>query len=1234
MGKRENLKSNKIAPTLFVGVGGIGGRIIRGVAELCKNDDKSNMSFVIFDTDKNDLDRIAGNLPINKVQTSSTRNIKAYMTFDKDANDNWFPNNRILDSKTVSEGAGQVRAISRLALNASIRQNKIKDLYNAIDKLYLKDGSDGQRAIKVAIASTATGGTGSGIALEIGMLIRDYITTKYPESSAIIRGFFIMPGVMRTKIKSEKEMDSQERNGYSTIKEINAFMMKGSGFFDSNPDLMRYKGLNLSVPTTDGSIRTLDNLPFDFCFLIEKNDANQKSMEFLSQYEKLVSRCIYEQNISILSKKASSQEDNVIKTFIDPELLGRSRFGSVGAATLKYPYEEIRDYVAYTWAEKNILGVRNIGGASNEDLVKNTWIACDKEFRQLEKEFESGNTNKKPDRGEEYLNSIESSVSDFAMEIKDRQIHKKYEKFVNEDDRDESDDFKVKVDKITNQYLNNLTNALVINYQKNILTSSSSNEEDDAEQANSVGMIISKAESPAAKGGLSTRLKNIMTLNNVNLSNSLDDKTKNFLKMAFESNNTFTQDVNIKTMFAGKEIPFSIENFISLDEKTALHPNAIRALLYSLSAKMAKGSDQIKSSEDYMNDYNEIIYGRKIKKGKNADKTNTKEYQVKGNIGKETDLKQMCEAADESDENKAIEVLDSGAFNRAQRKLNDLSDLVKERTYEIAKYRICKDGKTFVDSLIKAYETFYDSFEKKITTIDKKKKEIVSSIEYHKGDCVKNLFASKPLLDMVVENCNSGKNSGKLYVDIYEAIKDNAIIEKKRAGNPLLMEATKDIFTDVIIENYKNDVEDNCAEEIDLDILQAMKYQFEMSQLVKAQNEKNDEAREEIIKDCNDKDKRNKYINDILKELNILATPSLAKANDKEDREVSAMAYGAGVDDENGSIRVDDFTKYLDKENKSDAISKYELHCFRSTYGLTPEDITSLKYEKPELDGELFSNNSGEYFKKYQEYMKEIGPDSRINPIITTHVDRRWNSISVMPEMDLNYQKMLMGHIHEAYFYGFVYGAITLTSVSRYEEDNKVYCFDNDGRKNRLYVSDGTKCDELYKVVDSLYFDRKLVEDLHSIAKRSREKTETRPTEFKKTAFATRISELKRSSIITSTTDLKDDVRMSIFELPALYFASLPARKKDAAELKTMVWGIMYALLREIKVVNEENDAKVVWKQFVAEHYNLLLENYNKIDELKIVPQETIESIKDYITSYLSKNEVEYNKEDFKKSSK
>ena len=230
MAKKELLKPNKVNATLFIGVGGIGSRIIKGVAERCVNDDKSNLRFVSMDTDVNDLSRLEDGAVITAIQTSSTRSIKDYLNFDADAKQNWFPENRILDYKTVSEGAGQVRAISRLALNATIRQGNINKLYTSIDELFLKDGSDKNQAIKVVIASSLTGGTGSGIALPIGMLVRNYLSTNYPESAAIIRGFFIMPGVMDTVITTESERLSQRRNGYAALKEINAFMMKGSGF--------------------------------------------------------------------------------------------------------------------------------------------------------------------------------------------------------------------------------------------------------------------------------------------------------------------------------------------------------------------------------------------------------------------------------------------------------------------------------------------------------------------------------------------------------------------------------------------------------------------------------------------------------------------------------------------------------------------------------------------------------------------------------------------------------------------------------------------------------------------------------------------------------------------------------------------------------------------------------------------------------------------------------------------
>lgn len=290
--KNEKLQPNKVEATLFVGLGGIGSRIIKGVRERCVYDDLENVQFVTMDTDVNDLERLEKGPSILSIQTSSSRSVAAYLRNDKVAKDEWFPENKILDGKTVSEGAGQVRAISRLALNATIKQGKIATLYKAIDNLYLKNGTNKNRAVKVVIASTATGGTGSGITLPLAMLIRQYLKKNYPESAAIIRGFIIMPSVMDTVIDSESERKSQRRNGYATIKEINAFMMKASGAFDYDSRLRRYTDLHITVPTTSSSDDQLSNLPFDFCFLFERTDSNQRNMEALKQYEDYASQCI------------------------------------------------------------------------------------------------------------------------------------------------------------------------------------------------------------------------------------------------------------------------------------------------------------------------------------------------------------------------------------------------------------------------------------------------------------------------------------------------------------------------------------------------------------------------------------------------------------------------------------------------------------------------------------------------------------------------------------------------------------------------------------------------------------------------------------------------------------------------------------------------------------------------------------------------------------------------------
>ena len=58
--KKEQLKANEVAaPTLFVGVGGTGCKIVKKVAELCRPEEKDNINFLCLDTNVNDLSDVS-----------------------------------------------------------------------------------------------------------------------------------------------------------------------------------------------------------------------------------------------------------------------------------------------------------------------------------------------------------------------------------------------------------------------------------------------------------------------------------------------------------------------------------------------------------------------------------------------------------------------------------------------------------------------------------------------------------------------------------------------------------------------------------------------------------------------------------------------------------------------------------------------------------------------------------------------------------------------------------------------------------------------------------------------------------------------------------------------------------------------------------------------------------------------------------------------------------------------
>ena len=212
------------APTLIIGLGGAGGKIVEKVTRMVTGSQRKDISFVVLDTDIDDLKRIKKSNPfVRTIQTSTKQTVGEYLARDIRARDTWFPVNAILNGKTLTEGAGQVRSISRLAFDTVIRAGKMGPLHQAIHSLYRVEENQSEQALRVVIVSSLAGGTGSGLILPVALYTRNYLKEHFRQSANITRGFFILPEVFYEVIKGDGERNNLKANAYATLRELDAF---------------------------------------------------------------------------------------------------------------------------------------------------------------------------------------------------------------------------------------------------------------------------------------------------------------------------------------------------------------------------------------------------------------------------------------------------------------------------------------------------------------------------------------------------------------------------------------------------------------------------------------------------------------------------------------------------------------------------------------------------------------------------------------------------------------------------------------------------------------------------------------------------------------------------------------------------------------------------------------------------------------------------------------------------
>lgn len=418
-------------PTLVLGLGGIGSRVANFVDDMLSEKDRKYVSCLGMDTNIEDLKK----LTIKYVQTSDRRRVRTVLEEHPEYCE-WFPVNKFTVDRGMLEGAGQIRAISRLAGLEAMHTGKFRVLEDEMRRIMYHDGKNDTSRFNVLLVGSITGGTGAGLFLQIPYYIRNYLKKEMGMENIRIRGMYISADITSKFQPSDINREAVKVNAYACMKELNAFYMaqedsdataelsleffehtnakdkigsvrnrmKNSAAFDDELgdlfDDIDDTGFDTEArkEDVDALASNPSNIPYDAFYLIEGTD-NEGGIGIagMETIEKHISRIIYTMLFTPVKGAEEGVTDNMVLQ--DMEGDGMNRYSSAGLCTLRYPYETVRDYVAHRWVS---------------ELVQKEWLLIDDKMESEKKEAEQRRkadpTVKMPKASEAYVRIYRSYV--------------------------------------------------------------------------------------------------------------------------------------------------------------------------------------------------------------------------------------------------------------------------------------------------------------------------------------------------------------------------------------------------------------------------------------------------------------------------------------------------------------------------------------------------------------------------------------------------------------------------------------------------------------------------------------------------------------------------------------------------------------------------------------------------------------------------------------------------------
>lgn len=1172
------------APTLLVGIGGTGSGIVQRVYELATEEQRKNIGFVVFDTDVNELRTIEERTPqIRTVQTSSRMTVGEYLDADEYSRDSWFPVNRILNSKALTEGAGQVRAISRLALNTTIKQGRMTPLDETIESLYELNGQKTVQAPRVIITGSLCGGTGSGLVLPISLYIRNFMSTKLQQGSAIIRGFFLLPEVFDGVIKTQSERNNLRSNAYAAVREIDAFMMKDDGSLPEQYDLHFYAPRAGSKQPEEYTGR-----PMDFCFLFDAQNINGQKLKSFADYKEHAAHCIYGMAIAPTSKRSNSSEDNVIREIVFAG--GRNRYAGAGSAILRYPTEDVKKYLALCWTK---------------DSISSEWLSVDKQYMdEMENNARArrgGGSAQKIDRGNHYIQVIDGGVQErksFATAVREAVMQHDENGY-----GEKGSNWQKYVEELQ-AYINKR-----IDQQK----------EYQSEVINDLSLKAADVMDNPIASSFQSWYDAILTYQNATYKDT-ETLVRNIVYSLFKDTKDYTQTND----------PFRMEYWLHVERKSEsfAHPNAVRYFLYNLLNSLRSLEVEQRQVVDNANDYWRNFEKNAFKfetGGKNSDGTTMSSqegYYDAHHLNSDNGIEKLLHRSDINDAQSALK----GQFNTYKAHIDEYWEAYVQA-------EVFKAGASYIESILKAFHSFYNVLDKTISGLDIQITKLTEKYDYKPGEALRYVCADKTCLEGLgkeVVNLNSGLDTpAELNRKIYSSMKVFALSDQKPDEESYFM----DTFNSSIVGYFEDEVMSQYKSVVDMDIITAMEKEASFVDPKEFFDIDGQQLYASRLIDGMGMLAKPFIESPIGKEPRII--PSCAYSPDLSD---PAKADFPG--------RRQFVYKYLkDRGGEADAsIDRNMILFYQAVYDIRANELSKFAPARTE---ETYSSPDGDYYKAYYELINQINPATAKSKVITPHIDKWWHVIDKLPDLDEKSQEMQEKRIYAAFFWGVIDQYIKLRTESQgqnvyYLDQNKFRTSGNEEVQQKLafetvqfedalIVSNGTPCDHIYEILDSFTIYPALVTAVLGQAKKQTDidlydkkklhdsylfdcirQFEIREFGLGKSNNEIRdrlvevLNEVKQEELVIETEmdkridSILDSLgknsgdKRSIFELPIIMKASVPAEMYYEKSVRIMLSGMFEVIKNYIHRFCSEKEYTAEYGELLGQQYSLFLKNVTR----------------------------------------